>query len=363
MSTYILVGLAVIVLLMQFVIAPRVSQHLRLRYSFDTELAEPGEKIAYTGRLLSDFFLPIPYLNLYEYMPEGAVIYGKKDNMESHSIFMLPNRSFSHTVFFTLPKRGVYQNGKYYVETGDFLGLNSWVKTGKISTDITVMPKLCNDTPVLEILGGYIGDISVRRFIMEDPVLTIGYLEYTGREPMKKISWKHSAKVGKLMVKNSDYTVDANAVIMLNMASGSDEEKEKCFEIVRTVCERLEQEKIPYKFMSNGDAGNLEEGFGKKHFNQLMTNLGRSRLYSYYSFESLAERCIRDRKKSCSYFVISAPLSDDDRATLIRLQRYSEYKICVLEADVDMQKSGDEPKVNSKISGEKQEAEVADDIS
>ena len=342
MSTYILIGLVIIVLLMQFVIAPRVSQHLRLRYSFDTELAEPGEKIAYTGRLLSDFFLPISYLNLFEYMPEGAVISGKKDNMESHSIFMRSNHSFSHTVFFTLPKRGVYQNGKYYVETGDFLGLKSWVKSGKISTDITVMPRLCNDVPILEILGGYIGDISVRRFIMEDPVLTIGYLDYTGREPMKKISWKHSAKVGKLMVKKSDYTVDANAVILLNMASGSDEEKEKCFEIVRTVCERLEQEKIPYKFMSNGDAGNLEEGFGKKHINQLMFNLGRSKLYSYYSFDSLVERCIRDRKKSRSYFIISAPLSDDDRTALIRLQRYSEYELCVLEAVVNTQASGEE---------------------
>ena len=81
---------------------------------------------------------------------------------------------------------------------------------------------------------------------MEDPVLTIGYLDYTGREPMKKISWMHSAKVGKLMVKNSDYTVDANAAIVLNLASGSAKEKEKCLEIVRTVCEKLEEEKIPY---------------------------------------------------------------------------------------------------------------------
>ena len=202
------------------------------------------------------------------------------------------------------------------------------------------MPKLCADEPVLKILGGYIGDISVRRFILEDPVLTVGTLDYTGREPMKKISWKHSARAGRLMVKNSDYTVDANAAVVLNMASGSEEEKEKSLEIVRTVCERLEQERIPYQFLSNGDAGNLEEGFGPMHMNRLMTNLGRSMLCGFSSFDGLIERCIRERKRSRSYFIVSAPLSAEEREALDRLRRYSEYEICVLEAEVDRDADG-----------------------
>ena len=151
---------------------------------------------------------------------------------------------------------------------------------------------------------------------------------------MKKISWKHSAKVGKLMVKNSDYTTDANAAVVLNMDLGTQEEKEKCLEIVRTVCEHLEKEQIPYQFLSNGDAGTLEEGYGKKHMDQIMKNLGRSKLYSFYSFDNLIERCIRERKRSRSYFVISAPLKDKERDALMRLQRYSEYEVCVLEAEV-----------------------------
>ncbi len=335
MITFVLIGLTAVILLLQFAISPKASRHLRLRYTFDTQLAEPGEKIACTGDLVNNWFFPILYINFYAYMPEGALIPGKKGNSEAHSLFLLPHRSFRHTILFSLPKRGVYKSGKYYVQTGDFLGFRSWVTSEEIRCGITVMPKRCEDEPVLRILGGYIGDISVRRFILEDPVLTVGYLDYTGREPMKKISWKHSAKVGRLMVKNSDFTVDANAAVVLNMASGSEEEKEKCFEIVRTVCERLEQERIPYQFLSNGDAGNLEEGFGAKHMNQLMTNLGRSSLYGFFSFDSLVERCIRERKRSRSYFIISAPLSAEERDALARLQRYSEYELCVLEAEVD----------------------------
>ena len=335
MITFVLAGLAAVILLLQFLIAPRASRHLRLRYDFDTQLAEPGETVAFTGRLLNNWFFPILYITFYEYMPEGAVLAGNKGSCESHSLYLLPHRGYGHTVLFSPPKRGVYRSGRYYVQTGDFLGFKSWVTSEDISCGITVMPKLCTDEPVLRILGGYIGDISVRRFIMEDPVLTVGYLDYTGREPMKKISWKHSARTGRLMVKNSDFTVDANAAVVLNLASGSDEEKEKCLEIVRTVCERLERERIPYQFLSNGDAGNLEEGFGTKHIDQLMTNLGRSALFSYFSFDRLIERCIRERKKSRSYFIISAPMSAGEREALSRLQRYSEYEICVLEAEVD----------------------------
>ncbi|MBQ7669138.1 MAG: DUF58 domain-containing protein [Clostridia bacterium] len=335
MIPFILVGLIAAVLLLQFAFAPRTLRHLWLRYSVDTKLAEPGEKITFTGSLLNNWALPILYVNFYENMPEGASITGKKDKVESHSLFLLPHRTFRHTVTFTLPGRGVYRNGRYYVQTGDFLGFKNRVKSEEINFGITVMPKLCDDETILKILSGYIGDISVRRFIIEDPVLTIGYLDYTGREPMKKISWPHSAKTGRLMVKNSDFTADSSAAIVLNMASGSDDEKEKTFEIVRSVCERLEEDRIPYQFISNGDAGDLDEGFGANHINKLMTNLGRSKLYSFFSFDSLIERCIRERKRSRSYFIISPPLSEDDHEAIARLRQYSEYELCVLEAEVD----------------------------
>ena len=131
------------------------------------------------------------------------------------------------------------------METGDLLGFKSFVKSGKIAANITVMPRKCEDELILQTLGGYIGDISVKRFIIEDPMLTIGFNDYTGREPMKKISWPLSARKGKLVVKNYDYTVDVSVIVVLNLASGSAREKEKCLEITRTACEQLESKHIP----------------------------------------------------------------------------------------------------------------------
>ena len=43
MITFILIGLPVIILLLQFAVAPKAPRHLFLHYTFDTQLAEPGE--------------------------------------------------------------------------------------------------------------------------------------------------------------------------------------------------------------------------------------------------------------------------------------------------------------------------------
>ena len=45
----------------------------------------------------------------------------------------------------------------------------------------------------------------------------LGYRGYTGREPLKDISWKQTAKLGELMVKNHDFTVDVDTAILVDM--------------------------------------------------------------------------------------------------------------------------------------------------
>ncbi len=334
MIAVVFLGLAAAVVVMQFVVSPRIPGHLRYQSGFDAELAEPGEGITYTGRLVNTWFLPAVYVSFAVLLPEGAVIAGRSGNHESYRLCLLPHHGSRHTLLFTLPRRGVYRGGRTFLETGDFLGFRSRVLSDRIDGSITVMPRKCQEEKVVRTLGGYIGDISVRRFIIEDPVLTIGLRDYTGREPMKKISWPHSARAGRLMVKDSDYTVDVNVAVVLNMASGTVEEKEKSLEIVRTVCEQLEERRIPYRFLSNGDVASRREGFGRTHLRALMTDLGRSELVSYTSFDVLIDRCIRERKNNRSYILVSPPLSAENRASLGRLVKYCSLEPCVLEAEV-----------------------------
>ena len=95
--------------------------------------------------------------------------------------------------------------GRCYLEAGDLLGLNVSVSSTEGNKTIICTAPMAESDPPVNVLGGFLGDISVRRFIMEDPSLLVGYRDYTGYEPMKKISWIQSAKTGKLMVKHAGH--------------------------------------------------------------------------------------------------------------------------------------------------------------
>lgn len=58
------------------------------------------------------------------------------------------------------------------------------------------------------MLGGFLGELSVNRYLYEDPILTAGYRSYTSGDPMRSIAWKQSVQGQGLMVKKWDYTTE-----------------------------------------------------------------------------------------------------------------------------------------------------------
>lgn len=169
---------------------------------------------------------------------------------------------------------------------GDFLGLNERNEYYSYFREVVAVPKAAPEQVIGEVLGGFMGDVSVRRFILEDPVLTLGFREYTGREPMKMISWTQSARGTGLMVKKYDYTVEPAVSVLLNIDSASDDcgdEIERCFSLTRTVCETLEEQGIQYDFATNAviagamsNLSSMSEGLGQRHFEGILEALGRA---------------------------------------------------------------------------------------
>ena len=178
---------------------------------------------------------------------------------------------------------------------------------------------------------GFMGDVSVRRFIYEDPILTIGCRDYTGKEPMKNISWQHTARAGKVLVNQYDHTAESNVCIVLNIDGDSRFDIERCYEITRSVCEELEKRKIAYEFFTNADLegplGNkfswVEEGLGRRHFGTIMYGLGCSRCICRHPFGWLIEQCKKRRRVALSYIVITPELSADAKLRLNELQAIS----------------------------------------
>lgn len=317
----------------------------------DLPLAEPEQPITLISQTENRGWIPALYVHITESLPPEATLLadeewirentrrGKTEIAVSDVTALLPHRRRTSELRFTLPRRGWYRLGRATIGAGDFLGLKEEFRRDNTRLEVVVMPRRCEIPAITQVLGGFLGDISVRRFILEDPVLAIGFREYTGREPMKAIAWNQTARNGALMVKQYDHTVDASVSVILNTEGGSEEDIERCYSITRTVCEELERKGIPYEFRTNGDLdGPVEslsfvaEGLGQQHLSTILYGLGRGNCRALSGFEKLVSRASKCKRSNLGYILITPPLTEEQAKLAARL-RSEGSTLCVLTGE------------------------------
>lgn len=316
----------------------------------DRILAEPDEVIALRSTVENHSFLPIPFARLHISMPWEAKFCERQHWIDHHcstnfqtvtveeKMSLKPRAAMTSEVHVSFPKRGYYHLGNYTLSCGDLLGFNETYQNG-VGKSVVIMPERSKQQVSIDALGGFLGDISVRRFILEDPILTMGFREYTGREPMKAISWTRSAAAGSLQVKQFDHTAEHHIVILLNTEGASKSEFEECLRLTRMVCEKLEQKKMPYGFRTNGNLPGpvgkifyMAEGLGYNHMRTILYGLGRADDTCFYSFRYLAESTLQHRNSNESYIIITPPLKGDATATVRKLENVVGNSLCILTA-------------------------------
>ena len=311
-------------------------------------LAEPGEELRLTARVDNTRKLLIPFVRLHLEIPAECEV-SRMDTTDTicrnsgswwhieERFSLRPLQRAEKAVFFTAPSRGVYHVGKGRLTVGDLLGFREEEFTLE-PEQVVVMPERSRNTKALDAAGGFLGDISVRRFIMEDPILITGFRDYTGREPMRAISWTRTAMTGELQVKQFDYTAEKTAVVLLNTRGASGELLEECLRMTRSVCEQLEKSRIPFSLRTNGNlpgpVGKLHwvpEGLGESHLNTILFGLGRADATCFFTLATLIKQTLRKRKHNDAYIVITPPLSPEDRRIVKELENLTGNPVCVLE--------------------------------
>ena len=311
-------------------------------------LAQPGETVTWTTTVENHSRLPIPFLRLELRFPNELKAAGSDLWIRGHSrsgiqrwtmeerLSLGPRRSRSRHISITPLRRGEYDPGGCRLSVGDLLGFQETsleLPAGKL----VVIPEPAINRRSIQAVSGFLGDISVRRFILEDPVLTIGFRDYTGREPMKDVSWTRTAMTGKLQVRQYDHTAEQSVTVLLNAEGTSGEELEAMFRQMRSVCEELEKKKIPFSIRTNGCLNgpvgrlfHLSEGLGQQHLNTILYGLGRADYTCYYSFRQLARKALDHRKSSESYLLITAKESSALSAVVRQLEAASGNPVCIL---------------------------------
>lgn len=358
-----------LIYLLIFAVTAALLQEYTLRHGLDNisydiypslRTVDPGQEFSVTTVINNAKRMPVSFLRIQESLPleiepmDGLAL--RRDPEQSRlttTAFLKPRQRLTRSFRAVINHRGRYFFRGATLSSGDFLGLRLTHDYFPVSREIVVLPAPMEGASVGQTLGDFLGDMSVNRFIMEDPVLTLGFREYTGREPQKAISWTQSARMGRTMVKNYDHTLDLSVTIILNVdcPEGTKEPHEKiegCFSCARSVCELLEEKKIKYGLVTNSTSAGaiglwsqVGDGLGHSHLMTILEGLGRATYSSTGPFSGIIERAVRRDEQGRYYIVISPALTAGDEAALRRLGSLKGghvYTFDISRMDINAQK-------------------------
>lgn len=321
--------LTALVLALQIRSRARGQGRLEASLELSKDLVEPGEQTELIVTVSNRARTLVPFLKLNIRLPRGvtAASTEKLRHMKLidadeivMSTWAAPMQRLRLRVPVFAERRGRYLFESVAISEGDFLGLKERRDEFRVFTELIVVPREAPKRMLRQIPGSFPGDLSVKRFLFEDPVLTVGCREYTGSEPMKSIAWSASARVGSLMVKQYDHTMDASVVVVLNVFTSAEDPEnraEDCFSLTRTACRMLEDRGIKYSVFtdasSGADSGSryVGEGLGGRHFARVLELLGRSGCYGQGTFVKLLDRAVGQTHGVCGILLIT-PASDRD---------------------------------------------------
>lgn len=328
--------------------APYAMQFVRFCGQCDAILARPGEPVTWSSTVENHSRLPIPFIRLelrfpnelkaedLSHLSERQQRTGIQQWHIEERLSLRPHQSRSRKIRIVPTRRGQYTPGGCRLSIGDLLGFQETVREHAPGS-LVVMPEQAKNKKTVEAVSGFLGDISVRRFILEDPILTVGFQDYTGREPLKDVSWTRTAMTGKLQVKQFDHTTEQTVTILLNAEDGTPEELEGAFRQMRSVCEALEQKKIPFSMRTNGNLTSpvgklfhLAEGLGQQHLNTILYSLGKADYTCYHSFRYLTRKALDHRKSNESYIVLTSRPTPSLHQSIRQLEAASGNPVCVL---------------------------------
>ena len=316
-------------------------------------VAEPDEPLQLVTVVTNRRRRILPFIRLNESVPECIEVAGEMRVEDvTHrryalrsTIYMMPRQRLTRRTDFSMPRRGRYLFQGATLEGGDFLGLSTAPRRVEVMRELVILPRAAQAVDVRRLMGGWMGERSVNRFIMEDPVLTLGYRDYTGREPMKQISWPQTARLGRMTVRCQDYTVERTVTVMLNahtFAFGSygSEMFERALSLCRGICEALEEQRIPYAFITNARSlgmpdgfGEVGDGLGKAHLATVLEGLGRADFASRDTLEGLFDRALSRASVGRGHIFVTPVQNDLHPELLSRLRAATGEEALTITSD------------------------------
>lgn len=327
---------------------------------FDKDRIFAGEQIVMTTEVINRKLLPLPWIeiitevpNSFEFNDQKTMRYSKDGNKIYRVVTSLISyqRVRRHNSL-VCSKRGYYNIYDLNLNIGDFFGIKTAEMNVTYPMKIIIYPVI---KPLEDLIIPYKepqGEISVKRWIMPDPMEIIGAREYTSSDSFNTIDWKTTARLGQLYVKKFDFTANPGIMTFLDVQTSkvywqdvNGEYIENGIEIVAAMTERAIKEGIPVGYTSNGyfHGDNpsifIQPGTKKSQKITILEALAKTSYARRMSIDKLIRMKSKEIGKGSCVVIVTAYISDDLRKEINFMSKRG-YKVKIILLDNDAVSTG-----------------------
>jgi uncharacterized protein (DUF58 family) len=182
-----------------------------------------GEPLVATVTIINRKPLPLPWLDLRLFLPEGIETPEPTPGLARGWVNAgFAPRGHERLVLrfpLTVMQRGAYAVGPIRLRGGDWLGFTVSERTDPATVHVVAYPQPLavrdRQLPSLRPLA----ELATRRGLLPDPLRFRGVREHRSGDPRKEIHWKASARLRELQTKLYEPATSLDAIFLVNVAS------------------------------------------------------------------------------------------------------------------------------------------------
>lgn len=194
--------------------------------SFNVDRCYTGDEVELVETIVNRKFLPVPWVRLESIIHNGLHFQQQFNLSISEGQYYQNHKSFFSLAPYTrikrrhqirCVKRGCYRLESVTMTSGDILGISNVTRRLKLKAELIVYPR---PLPIEEVplpSHSWQGDVTVRRWLHPDPFMFAGIRDYQYGDTFKDINWKATARSGKMVVNQRDFTADHRLMIYVNV--------------------------------------------------------------------------------------------------------------------------------------------------
>lgn len=337
----VIVSILIIILLVGEYTRKKGFNNLKISRSIDKDRVMSGEEFTLTTTIENNKRLPISFLMLSQKIPMAIEFISDSEKFKQESELWHISK---YTISWYERKRRIYKlkcnkRGAYIIRDitvtiGDLFGFSAETMAVEDFLEILAYPKLINIDNDQFANTNFQGDNYVKRWIHQDPLYIKGIREYNVEDRMKDIHWKSSLKMGRLMVKEYDFTSDRELITIVNGQCGEPywsniqpDAIENGISVAASLAAKTIKAGVPSGMWTNCQLVGIQSKISsevKPDINALRKIMEISARMSYtitIKFSDYLSNKIKQFNGNCTYVIITPYLDEDSIGILSKLKR------------------------------------------